>query len=404
MKILVISQQYWPENWRIVDICEELVKEGNSVTVICGLPNYGTGIILPEYEKGKNRKQVHNGVQIIRCYEHGRGKGPVNLFINYQSFKNSSCRYVRKMNDEFDVVILNGLSPIVQSKAGILYCQKFHKKCLMYCMDLWPISLSVGKITNHGIAKPIYDHYLKVSKRIYSSCDYIFVSSEPFISYFSNVLFVKKDKLEYLPQYSEDVFLASEHQEIEHKTLHNFVFAGNVGKAQDIKTIIKAASLISRADISIHIYGDGSELANSKKMAADLSLTNIVFHGRVSMETMAKIYKNADAMLLTLVDSELSNLVVPGKVQTYMAAGKPIICAAGRASSDIIREANCGICVSPGDPIGLSKAIIKLASLNKDELAEYGERSFLYSKEHFSRSGFFARLSSKLNELTQQNK
>jgi glycosyltransferase involved in cell wall biosynthesis len=401
MKILVVSQQYWPEYWRITDICEELVKRGNDVTVLCGLPNYETGRIRPEYLHKKNRNEIHNGVKIIRCHEHPRKRNPIDLFLNYLSFPRSGKRIIRTLDDDFDVVLLNGLSPILQSKPGLLYAKKHHKKCLMYCLDLWPASLAAGGIRNKGLFKPVYSLFTSISSKIYQKCDEIYVTSIGFKDYLSDICGVNPNNIEYLPQYSENVFLKPAEPLFLNEGKKNFVFAGNVGKAQDVLTIIKAALLIKGSSVAIDIVGDGSALQKAKEYAKSVSCKNVYFFGRMPFEKMPAIYAGADAMLVTLSSDEFANLVVPGKMQTYMAAAKPIIGACGQSVKQIIDDAECGFCVASGDYQALAEAIMKFCALPKSVADKMGISGQKFSELNFSKETFFKKLDDAISVAKQ---
>jgi glycosyltransferase involved in cell wall biosynthesis len=402
MKILVCSQQYWPEYWRIVDVCEELAKLGHSVTVVCGLPNYDTGFTRTEYLHGRNRVQTHNDVSIFRCYEHERKRNSVDLFLNYQSFSKNSTKLIEKIPGDFDVVLLNGLSPVMQSLCGLYYAEKHNVKTLLYCFDVWPASLAAGGIKPFGLTKPIYDHYKKVSSKIYNRCDEILVTSKDFIEYLSQTCNVPVTKMAYLPQYSEEIFANKNQFKSVFEAKHNFVFAGNIGKAQNIDTIIDAASAIHDPEIKIHIYGSGSELKRLTEKTKDLKLSNVVFHGRIPFTEMPAVYAEADAMLVSLSKDEYAKLVIPGKIQTYLAAGKPVISACDGAVMSLLKEANCGFCVSSGDSMGLAAAIERMAALTKQEKEAFASNALNYSNSHFDRKSFFSYLETSLTNLAKK--
>ena len=184
MKILVVCQNYYPEPFRITDICEELVRLGHNITVLTGLPNYPEGKIYDGYKKRKKRMEIRNGVKIIRCFEIGRRKGFLFRVLNYYSFAWSSKRYISKLKKEkFDVVFANQLSPIMMVEAAVKYKRKYGAKLVMYSLDLWPESLVVGGIRRGSI---IYNYFHSVSKKLYKQADKLLVSSKQFCDYFKN--------------------------------------------------------------------------------------------------------------------------------------------------------------------------------------------------------------------------
>ena len=345
MRILVVCQHYKPEPMRITDICEELVKRGNDVTVLTGVPNYPMGIIYEGYRHGKRRKEVINGVKVIRSFTIGRRTGAFWRVLNYFSYAISASIKAGKLGGQFDVVFVNQTSPVMMAWPGIRYKKKYKKKLVVYCMDLWPESLEAGGIKK---GSPVYKLFHWISEKTYKQADRLLVTSRTFNKYFEEEFGMNPEEIIYLPQYAEDLFSNMETDVDKEKTPddeYNFVFAGNVGKAQSVETIIEAANLLKdKENIKFHIVGDGSALEHCKEMVKEYGLTSVTFHGRKPVEEMPKYYAMADAMLITMFDNDMISKTLPGKVQTYMAAGKPIIGAINGETKRVIEEAKCGIC------------------------------------------------------------
>ena len=361
MKILVICQYYAPEPFRHPDICEELVRRGHDVTVVTGLPNYPMGEIYEGYRHGERRDEVLNGVKVHRCYTIGRRHGIVFRFLNYYSYAISSSVYVRRMEEKFDVVFVNQLSPVMMANAGIVYKKKHKTPLVLYCLDLWPESLVAYGITRSSI---VYKYFHRVSERIYKQADKILVSSRSFSEYFEKEFSI--GGTEYLPQYAESLFTPEECRK-EPNGYVDLMFAGNVGAAQSVETIIEAARLTADIpNLRWHIVGDGSELARMQKLAEGMD--QVIFHGRKPLEEMPKYYAMADVMLVTMKKDPVLSLTLPGKVQTYMAAGKPIIAAADGETAKVIRETGCGICGGAEDAGILAESVRRLIVADKENL------------------------------------
>lgn len=381
MKILVISQFYYPEQFRINSICEEMVKEGNEVTVLTGLPNYPKGNVSKEYKFFKKRKENINGVNIIRTFEIGRRKGILFRILNYISYMCSASLKALFLKKDFDVIYIYQLSPITLAVPGIIYKMKNKKKKIhLYCLDLWPESLLVENFNKNSL---IYKMTKRISKWIYSKCDYIYVTSKGFIEYFKNELELNKT-IKYLPQYADE-----QYEKIDYNTseISNFVFAGNIGKAQSVETIIKAANeLKDRNDIIIHIVGDGSSYENCKKLSEKMKLNNVIFYGRKSIEEMKEYYKMADAMLITLYKNDVISKTIPGKLQSYMMVGRPIIGAIDGETQKIIKEAECGYCTNSEDYKNLAKLIIKFKEKPINEKQKMASNSYSYYEQNFTKN------------------
>ena len=305
MNILVICQYYHPEPFRVSDICEELVNKGHRVTVVTGTPNYPMGEIYEGYGRGRKTDEVLNGVTVHRCFTVARRSGTIRRFLNYYSYAISSSRYINKLGNDFDVVLVNQLSPVMMAYAGMRYKKKYKKKLVMYCLDLWPESLTAGGIGRGGM---VYKLFHKISKSIYERADKILITSKMFREYFTGEFNIDNDKIEYLPQYAESDFenIPSDEKE---KDTFDFLFAGNIGKFQGIDVILKAVKeLNGYKDIRFHIVGDGSALKESEKFATDNGLDNVIFYGRKPISDMPKYYEMADAMFVTLKKDPILSL------------------------------------------------------------------------------------------------
>lgn len=393
MKILIVTQYYWPENSRVTDIAESLQKEGNEVTVLTGLPNYPQGYIYEGYRKGENRIQERNGIRIIRAKLIERRHDTLHRLLNYYSFPHYASRLAKKLPGDFDVVLAMEQSPIMLVKPAIVYARKYKKPLVMYEMDLWPESLLAGGITKNSF---MYKHYKKVSAKIYSQFDKIIVSTKEHILYIKDLPGCKDLDIKYLAQYADTVFEESVFGNEDNGVI-DLMFAGNVGKAQSVDTIIRTAALLKDdSRFKFHIVGSGSELSNIKKLANELKINNTIFYGQRPLEDMPKLYKIADAMLVTLEDKSYANMTIPGKVQSYMAVGKPIIGAINGSCANLIKNNDVGFACPSGDSEALANLI---KGLDIKELQMIGEHSKEVYLKKYSKSIFMKRLISTLESM-----
>ena len=392
---MLITQYYWPENSRVTDIAESLKKEGNEVTVLTGLPNYPQGYIYEGYRKGENRVQEHNDVHIIRAKLIERRHDILHRLLNYYSFPHYGSKLAKKLPDDFDVVLAIEESPIMLVKPAIAYAKKYKKPLIMYEMDLWPESLLAGGIKRNSF---IYKHYKKVSSKIYSQCDKILVSTKEHIDYIKQLPNCGDLDIDYLPQYAESIFEDSDY-ETEDNGVIDLMFAGNIGKAQSVDTIIRAAALFKdNPKYKFHIVGSGSELDNIKKLADELKTDNVIFYGQRPLSEMPELYKIADAMLVTLEDKPYANMTIPGKVQSYMAVGKPIIGAINGSCNNFIVNNQIGYSVSSGDYQAFANLILKL---DEAELKQIGKKSREVYFKKYSKDNFIIKLLSELKTFVK---
>lgn len=386
MKILVVCQHYWPEPYPLADVCEALACRGHEIHVLTDVPNYPMGYIYEDYRRGKNRTQEHNGVHVQRCFTIGRRHNVIFRMLNYYSYATSSTLQALLMQEEFDVVFVNQTSPVMMVEAGLAYARKHRKKCILYCMDLWPASLSAGGISKSSL---LYRYFQRVSRKLYDRADRILITSRMFKDYLTDNHGVADEKIEYLPQYASDQF--NQLLPAIKKDTVDFVFAGNIGAAQSLKTVLEAAEQLKNVEnLRWHLVGDGSELENLKADAQQRNLSQVVFYGRRPVEEMPRFYAMADAMLVTLVADSAISLTLPGKVQTYMAAGKPILGAANGEIPDVIRASGCGYCAVAEDGKGLADVVRRF--LNHPNPRELGENARRYYEKHFTKSIFVEHL------------
>lgn len=444
MNLLVISQYFYPEQFRVSDVCFRLVEMGHEVTVLTGLPNYPVGEIFAGYDwvsLNMGNIDCHNddlhgspvvieyikGVRVLRCKLSPRKTGKMDLAKNYLSFAYNSSMVAlsiakavkmdfKKNNGDnyksntysFDKVLVFQYSPITMAIPGIILKNKLKIPLILYCFDLWPESIVSAGLPNHGL---IYSLILKLSKWIYKKADTLIISSKNFEKYFNNKLGIFNN-IHYLPIYAEDIFSSnsSYNGKVENETINssildeiNLVFAGNIGEMQSIDTIIKSCKEILEMQknnydlqkITFHIIGDGSALEKNIHLAKELGISNINFHGRHPLEDMPLFYNLADAFLVTLRNDEFISYTLPGKIQSYMASGKPIIGAINGETAFVINQSGCGLCCDAEDYKSLAKIILQFAS-EKENRQKFGDCSRSYYEANFSADSFFTNLISYL--------
>lgn len=387
MKVLLVTQYFFPENFKSNDIAFELVKRGHEVTVLTGLPNYPEGKIYNGYGFFKKRNEIINGVKVIRTLLIPRGKGGgIRLFLNYFSwaFFASIRAFFLAFQDKFDAVMVHEPSPITQGFPAIVI-KKIQKIPLhFWVLDLWPESLtSAGGIKN----KTVLSFFTGIVKYIYNNSDKILISSKGF----KESILAKgnyEDKLIYFPNWAEDSILKGDSNYPIPELPQGFkiLFAGNIGVAQDVNSIIKAAFILKEnLDINFVFIGDG----RSKQELEDFVMINhlsktVHFMGRFPIDAMKTFFSKADVLLVSLKDELIFNVTVPAKLQAYLCTQKPILGILNGEGSELIKDINCGLSVSAGDSEALAKEIIKLYAMSSEERDNFGKNGFKYFEENFT--------------------
>lgn len=387
--ILVISQYFYPEQFRINDICTEWVKRGYKVTVVTGIPNYPQGKYYNGYGLFKKRKEVYKGIDIIRIPLIPRGNNAITLALNYLSFVVSGYIWNILTKIEADYVFIFEVSPMTQALPGVWYAKKKKIPCYIYVQDLWPENVEI--IT--GIKnKKIIGVIGKMVDYIYRGCTRIFATSKSFVKAIHD-RGVPLDKIEYWPQYAEDFYIPLERisiPEIPKDDAFNITFAGNIGTAQGLNILPKAAKIIkikSEKKIRFNIVGDGRYKNELVNIVSDMKLNDMFnFIPKQPATRIPEFLAASDAAFLSLTDSPLFAMTIPAKLQSYMACGSPIIASATGETEKIIKESNSGLCARPGDEEELANNIIKLSRMSIEELKQLGHNARMYYDKHFSKN------------------
>ena len=374
MKILVICQYYYPEPFRISDICEELVHRGHEVTVITGIPNYPEGKIYKDYKNRQRRKEVINGVNVLRCSTIPRKSGVAYRFLNYYSYSIASTNYVKKLDNNYDVVLINQLSPVMMSAPGVLYKRICKVPLYTWVLDLWPESLTAAGGINNRYVLGFFKRFVK---REYRYSDKILISSRSFeksILEYGDY----KDKIVYYPQWSDGaggaLIVPKEAPIIPDG--FKLMFAGAVGEAHGFECTMEAARLTKEHKEIKWVMVQGFV----KKHGLEDTVLTL---GRFPAETMPWFFAKADVMLVTLSDDPLFRLYAPAKISSYMASGKPIVAVLNGEGTEVIRDAGCGWTLPAGDAGGFARLAVELSQMDKTLLAEKGAKAKRYYDEHF---------------------
>lgn len=396
MRIQVVSEYYFPDNFRINDIVSELVRKGIEVDVLTALPDYSTGKIPQKYRKFKNRKEEIFGANTVRIHTTERRSGVLRRVLNYSSFMINSFFYsafCKKPN--CDAIFVYETSPIFQALPAIVYKKRTKKKLVLYCCDLWPESLKAWNVNESSIVFKVIKAY---SGWLYRQCDNVAISSRPFKQYLIDVCGVDPEKIVYLPQHAEDTY-ADIACQFDNNECIDFLFAGNIGAVQNVDCIIKAIPYIkTNKRFCIHIVGDGSELNNLIMLSEKLKINDkIIFHGRHPLDKMKEFYKKADYFLLTLRGGDSIGMTLPAKSQGYLCAGKPIIAAIDGAGNEMIKEADCGQAVSAGDFVGLGNLMTE-AIENFESYKLKGENGREFYKKNYTKDIYINKLLKLLTE------
>ena len=388
MKILVVSQYFWPESFIINDIVRTLDEQGHEVVVATGKPNYPDGKIFDGYRaKGVQRERYLGKIDVLRVPLWPRGEGGAkNLILNYLSFVLAGLLFLPWMlrKREFDAILVFAPSPILQTIPAIPLKWLKKARLAVWVQDLWPESLAAtGFVRNPHVLKAVG----WLVKGIYHCCDTLLVQSHAFVD--PVLRYADREKIVYYPNSmdatppAETVSIPSELSELL-ETHFCVVFAGNLGTVQSLDTLLQAARHLKEdAEIRLVMVGSGSRLAWLQEQKELLDLDNLVLAGRFPSQSMSQIFERSAALLVSLNAEEIFAQTVPSKIQAYLAAGKPIIASLDGEGARIVQEAGAGISSPAEQVLPLVAAIREMRSRSNAEREEMGASGRAYFDQHF---------------------
>ena len=384
MRILIVSQYFWPENFKINDLASELNKRGNNVTVLTGFPNYPDGKYFKGYSFFKGPyKENRDGVKIIRVPLYPRKKGTgINLLINYISFALFASLYVLfKLKNQYEKIFVFEISPITVGIPAVIVKKRFKIPIYFWVLDLWPESVyAASNLKKYKILNSLLE---KLVQFIYNNSYLILVSSKSFIKSIVNKNISEK-RIKYFPNWAEDVFLddnfTDQNEYPQFPDGFNILYAGNIGEAQDFHNVLNSILLYNQKyakKVNLIFIGDGRKRNWLEEEILNRGLTASVFYlGRFPINAVPYFFNQADVLFVSLKSNEIFNLTVPAKIQTYMAAKKPILAMISGEGNLLIKDAKCGFAVESGDYTDLAMKINEISSLNRMQLNEMGESGF----------------------------
>jgi len=403
VRILVVTQYFWPENFRINDLVSGFCDLDHEVTILTGYPNYPSGVVFPGFRLNPSAFAKFESANVLRVPVISRGKGGLRLMLNYVSFVISATvlGVWRLRGQKFDVIFVFEPSPITVGLPAIFLSNIKRAPLAFWVLDLWPETLeAIGVVRSRYILKAIG----RLVNFIYNRCDLILAQSKSFIPQIRQYCH-KEIKVEYFPSWSDATFdysivdLAEEVPAAE--GVFSIMFAGNIGDAQDFPAILDAAEVV-KGDKGIRwlIVGEGraSEWVRSEVIRRGLEQCFLLL-GNYPVDRMPSFYKHADALLVSLKAESIFAMTIPGKLQSYLAAGIPILAMLNGEGAEIIRRSGSGISSPAGDGFALATAVIHMANMNNEERLKMGRAGLALSEEEFNRGALISKLLSWLNGL-----
>ncbi len=406
MRVLVVTQYFWPENFRVNDLVSGLVARGHAVTVLTGLPNYPSGSFFQGYSWRGPWMEDHGGARVVRVPLFPRGQGGyLRLVLNYLSFVLCGIwGVIFRLRGPFDAIFVFEPSPITVGIPAVVARWRFRAPILFWVLDLWPDSLAAtGALRSRNMLNAVG----WLVRWIYARCARVLVQSCAFIPEVTRYG-VSRPRILYFPNWVEPGYRAVDAPASD-KVLRlpagfRVMYAGNIGSAQDFPAILAAAALLKeRVDVHWVIVGDGRMAEWVKKEARERGLEGRVhFLGQQPSEMMPHFFAAADTLLVSLKREPIFALTVPGKLQSYLACGRPILAMLDGEGARVVEEAKAGLVCPAGDAAALAANVARLAAMSPQERAQLGANARRYAEVHFNRERLFDRLAEWMNEIVQE--
>lgn len=396
MRILVVTQHFWPENFRINDIVEGFLQDGIAVDVLCGLPNYPKGEWFPGYSAAGPFEEEWHGARLYRCKEvPRRGNTSVNIFLNYVSWPWYAAHALHRLPGGYDAVFCFNTSPVLMCWPAIRYAKKHHIPFTNYVLDIWPENLySVLNVKNKALRAIAQG----VSNALYKKADRLIAMSEPLQQRLCQRTGMPPQKIAVIPQYCEDFYAVPQPDaalQAQFGGRFNLVFTGTFTPAQSLETVIAAVQdARSRGADMLHLLlvGDGMSRAALEAKVKELHAEDAVtFYGSVPATDIPKFTALADALIVCLSDSPDLGLTVPAKVASYMAAGKPVLASMDGAGNAAVAAAG-GLSSPACDAAALADNLLALTRMDAAQRAAMGQSAKEYYLAHYRRSELLRKL------------
>lgn len=376
MKILLVTQWFEPEpTFKGLLFAKELQKNGHEVEVITGFPNYPGGIVYPGYRISIYKKEIIDGVVVHRVPLYpSHNKSAIKRILNYVSFAVSS--FLAGLIKTRDVDVIYSYHPPLTTSLSAVFIGLFKKvPVVVDIQDLWPDTLSATGMLKNKIVLSIVG---KVCDFVYASAAKIVVLSPGFKSRIE-LRGVPGNNIDVIYNWCHEHSLNnSEESEIKLPSNGNLnlLFAGNLGFAQGLPSVIMAAESLAHrgANVNIVMLGDGVAKAQAVADANDKNLNNVFFLPRVPMAQVGSLLSSADMLLVHLIDDELFRITIPSRTQANLAMSKPIVMGVAGDAAELINRAKAGVVCLPENVESLVSGIEKIASMTEHDRIEMGRR------------------------------
>jgi glycosyltransferase involved in cell wall biosynthesis len=395
-KILIVTECFYPEEFKINDVALSWKDKGYDVDVLTLVPTYPLGKVFPGYKNGFFRKDEYQGINIFRIHAvtgyRDSAIKKVLKYINFAIFGSITAIFIGR---RYDYVFGFNLGSLTDMLPAVVIRKLYKKPTMFWVQDVWPDSVYAYGFKKTKILSTLLDTFVKF---MHHNITAIAISSKGFESKLEP--YIKKGlRFGYAPNWADDLDMDMDMDPIILSTTQkvHFTFAGNIGKVQNLENIINAFCLLASAyqeKSQLNIIGDGSNLINLKKLSNNN--LSIIFHGKQMREDMAKFYKASDFLIVSLIDEPIFSVTVPAKTQTYIAAKKPILAIINGDVADIVHDNSLGVCADPSNIKLIKEAFEKCIDMSENEKSKFIINNTKLLETTFNKDSIINKMTSQL--------
>lgn len=370
-RILIVTEYFYPEEFKVNEVALAWYKKGYEVDVLTQNPTYPYGKVFENYTNSWYSIDNYQGVKVYRVKAvTGYKDSLFKKLLKYFTFMSLGSFISLKIGKKYDYVFGFDVGPLTGMVPAVVLQKFYGIKVTLWVQDVWPDSVYAYGFKKRKFLTLTLNAFVRF---VYKHTSYFAISGKGFKEKLEPYL-VNKQKIQYLPNWGDNLNMDLSPFEFSKEKKIHFTFAGNIGKVQNLDIIIKAFGNLSdeyNNKAQLNLIGDGSHLEALKNLVKSKNIKNVVFWGRKPREEIFSYLDGSDFLLVSLVDKPIFSLTVPAKIQTYIAASKPIMAVINGDAADIIEENNLGFVTHPNDKYLITQTFMKCIDCDEKKILDF---------------------------------
>ncbi len=393
--VLIITERFYPEEFGINDLAQAWQHKGCDVAVLTQTPSYPFDKVYDGYKNKLFQRETWQGIKIYRVFSlMGYRKNVFLKVMNYFCFAFIASLVSLFIGKTYNKVFVYHIGPLTQAIPAVLIKKLFRAKFYIWTLDIWPDSVYAYGFKKRTLSGKLLDLFVKT---VYKNCEAVFVSCKGFKQKIEK--YVSDVKIIFSPQWAPDDLNFD--RVTTHESLNggvNFTFAGNIGKLQNLESVIRGFALAVKSNdqIKLNLIGDGSNLENLIRLVKEENIRNVFFWGRRPLKEMPRWFLGSDVLIISLIDEPICSLTVPAKFQAYLASGKPIYCVMNGEVADLVINNKIGFVAQPNDIADIKAGFESFLTAPKHELQAFGSNVGILLNNEYDRSKILEQITEEI--------